>query len=111
MQIKYDGGVIPCCAFRLGQQYTDVDDPRCAGDVFRTSIHDVWNSEEYQRARRLVCSPQSIKSDPSLATNFCDACPRIFDTDYAAATCRWGRECTFEELYAIGANGRPVRRR
>ncbi len=111
MLIKYNGDVLPCCCFRLGQQYTTTDAPRCVGNVFKTSLHEVWNSVPYQQVRRLVCNPQSSKSGPSLRENFCDACPRLFDTDYSEKTCRFGKDCSFEELYTIGVNGRPVRRR
>ena len=110
-QIKYNGDVLPCCCHRLGQQYTRVDDPRCAGNVFETSVRDVWNSIEYQRARHLVSRPHSIESDASLSENFCAACPRLFDTDYDTATCRWGDKYAFEDLYSIDLRGRPARRR
>jgi MoaA/NifB/PqqE/SkfB family radical SAM enzyme len=110
-QIKYNGDVLPCCCFRLGQQYTATGDPRCVGNVFKTSLCEVWNSVQYQQVRRLVCNPQSSKSDAALRENFCDACPRLFDTDYWEKTCRFGNDYSFEELYTIGVNGRPVRRR
>ncbi|MHC4609306.1 MAG: SPASM domain-containing protein, partial [Planctomycetota bacterium] len=110
MQLKYNGDVLPCCCYRLGQQYTRVDDPRSVGNVLETSVREVWNSIHYQQSRRLASNPQSVESDPSLGKNFCDACPRIFDTDFAERTCRFGKDFSFEELYTIGVNGRPVRR-
>ena len=110
MQIKYNGEALPCCCFRLGHQYSKIDDSRSVGNVFETSVREVWNSIEYQRVRRLVCNPQASESDTSLEKNFCFACPRFFDTDYAERTCRFGNDFSFEELYLIDANGRPVRR-
>jgi MoaA/NifB/PqqE/SkfB family radical SAM enzyme len=110
-QIKYNGDVLPCCCFRLGQQYTRIDDPRCVGNVFEGGVRQVWNSMAYRQSRRLASKPQAIRSEPWLGENFCYACPRVFETDYAEATCRWGRDYSFEELYLIGPRGRPVRRR
>lgn len=110
MQLKYNGDVIPCCCFRLGHQYTRTDDPRCLGNVFETSVSQVWNSVAYQEVRRLVSSPRLAASDPSLQSNFCEACPRLFDTDYTQKTCRLGKDHSFQELYTIGVNGRPTRR-
>jgi MoaA/NifB/PqqE/SkfB family radical SAM enzyme len=111
LQIKYNGDVLPCCCHRLGQQYARMDDPRCAGNVFDTSVRQVWNSTEYHRARRLVSRPRSIDSDATLSGHFCAACPRVFHTDYATATCRWGEDYSFEDLYTVDPRGRPVRRR
>ena len=108
--IKYNGDVIPCCAFRLGHQYARGEDPRAVGNVFTTPFRQVWNSPEYRRVRRLVCDPEAIRSNPSLADTFCDACPRLFESDYQERTCRYGSEYTFEQFYTIGANGRPRRR-
>jgi len=110
MQIKYNGDVIPCCCFRLGRQYTEEDDGRCVGNVLKTSVCEVWNSPEYRRVRRLVCNPSSSTSDGALAANFCYECPRLFETNFAALS-YWGKDHTFEELYALGPEGRPIRRR
>lgn len=109
-QIKYNGDVLPCCCHRLGQQYARDGDPRCVGNVFATSVREVWDSREYRLARRLAARPQSIETDPSLSNHFCAACPRLFDTDFDSV-CHWGQDCAFEDMYTIGENGRPVRRR
>lgn len=107
--VKYDGGVIPCCAFRLGEQYTATDNPRVVGNVFQTGLHAVWNSPAYRQLRRFVSHPQAYGSEPALAQTFCDQCPRLFDSDYQQQTCRFGDEFAFEDLYTLGADGRPVR--
>ncbi len=110
MVIKYDGDVIPCCCYRHGQQYTSIDDPRVLGNVFETSVRDVWNSRAYQRARRLVANPELIKSEASLEESFCYACKQIFETDIEAKRDFRGGTHSIEELYTIGEDGRPIRR-
>jgi MoaA/NifB/PqqE/SkfB family radical SAM enzyme len=109
--VKYDGDVLPCCAFRLGHQYTSRDDPRAVGNVFTDRLRDVWNNAEYRRARRLACNPEAIRDDPTLAESFCDACPRLFETDFVERTCRYGSEYDYDDFYIIGPDGLPIRRR
>ncbi len=111
MVIKYNGDVIPCCCYRHGQQYTSSDDPRVLGNVFETSVREVWTSPAYQHVRRLVANPESIKSDASLEESFCHACKQIFETDVLTKRDFRGTTHSFEELYAINEEGRPVRRR
>lgn len=111
MQIKYNGDVIPCCCFRLGQQYSNTDAPRCVGNVFETSVREVWNSAQYRDVRRIISRPGLTSSTPSLKKNFCYACPRLFNTDYAEKTCRFGDKYSFEDLYETDERGRPFRRK
>jgi len=108
MQIKYNGDVIPCCAYRLGTQYTGTDNSQSLGNVFETSIREVWNSSKYRELRRFVSAPELIKSATSLEKTFCYGCPNIFDTD-VEKNYRNGKLYTFEELYTIGDKGTPVR--
>lgn len=108
--VRYDGQVLPCCAFRLGQQYTTVDDPRALGNAFETSLWDVWTSPAYDDVRRLARDPAICPTDPKWGLNFCDSCPRLFESDYHERTCRFADEHRYEDLYTIGADGRPVRR-
>lgn len=108
--VKYDGTVLPCCAYRLGEQYTDEDDPRHLGNALESSVWDVWTSPEYRTVRRFVSDPTLAEREPELTSNFCDACPRLFNTDYVERTCRYANEHAFEELYTMGADGRPHRR-
>lgn len=108
--IKYNGDVIPCCAYRLGEQYVPEDHSRAVGNVFETSLREVWNSPQYRAMRRWVSRPSLIRSQPELGETFCDGCPRLFETNYEAQTCRYASEHRFEDLYALGEDGRPVRR-
>ncbi|UCG34023.1 MAG: SPASM domain-containing protein, partial [Phycisphaerales bacterium] len=108
--VKYDGAVLPCCAFRLGHQYTDCDDPRDVGNTFKNSFWEIWTSPAYRTVRRFACDPTLAERDASLAENFCHACPRLFETNYTERTCRFANEHTFEQLYTIGPDGRPRRR-
>lgn len=110
MAIKYNGDVIPCCNHRVGAQYSSTADPRTVGNVFRTSVREVWNSPEYRAVRRLVCNPGLVESDASLEASFCCDCSRIFDTDQGE-NIRHGQQYAFEDLYEVGPNGTPVRRR
>jgi hypothetical protein len=107
MVIKYNGDVIPCCWYRLGSQYTETDDPMVLGNVFETSVREVWNSQRYREARRLVGSPEAVKSESNLAETFCYACARLFNIDRKPIR---GDKHRFEEFYTLGADGRPVRR-
>jgi len=109
--VKYDGDVIPCCSFRLGEQYTATDTPRAVGNALRGGVAAVWNSPAYREIRRFAARPEAYATEPGLAETFCDQCPRLFDTDYRMQTCRFGNEHTFEELYTRDAQGHPVRRR
>ena len=108
MLIKYNGDVIPCCNYRSGMQYTGTDNPQALGNIFETSIREVWNSPKYRELRRLVSNPELIESATSLEESFCYGCPVIFDTDVRKNE-RSGRLYTFEELYTIGDKGTPVR--
>ncbi len=110
MVIKYNGDVIPCCNHRVGAQYGRTDDPRTMGNVFETSVREVWNSPQYRVLRRLVSDPGLVKSDTSLEASFCCDCPRLFDTDRGDNR-RHAQQYAFEDLYEIGPNGTPVRKR
>ena len=109
MLVKYNGDVIPCCNYRVGTQYTTTDDPRVLGNVFETSIQEVWNSPKYRESRRLVSNPELVESETLLRENFCYGCPVIFETE-REKNVRSGSRYTFEELYTIGEKGSPVRR-
>lgn len=107
--IKYNGDVIPCCSYRIGMQYTEQDDPRILGNVFRTSLADVWNNEKYRRARRLVNDPGAVLHDPSLQDDFCYGCGVLYETTERKGR-RNAREHRYEDLYEIGPDGRSVRK-
>ena len=79
------------------------------GNVFETSVSEVWNARPYQLARRLVSNPERIRSEPELAGSFCDGCFVIFDTDIKK-TARWANQHRYEEVFTEGPRGRPVRR-
>ena len=61
--IKYNGDVIPCCTHRQGMQYAPGADARVFGNVFEKEFAEIWNSPEYQQARRIVSDP--TRSEPS----------------------------------------------
>jgi MoaA/NifB/PqqE/SkfB family radical SAM enzyme len=108
MQIKWDGDVIPCCYHRVSEQYRPEGDARPVGNVFETSIAEVWNSPAYRRLRRLVADPRRSASEPELAGSFCEGCAAVFETTDTAAE-RTGDQWAWEELYERDAK-RRVRR-
>lgn len=98
LQVKYNGDVIPCCYYRHADQYRDGADGRVVGNVFDTSVWDVWNSPEYRRLRRLVANPEREAAKPEQASAFCQGCPTIFHTDSASHELL-GSEHRWEDLY------------
>ena len=108
MVIKYNGDVLPCCDYRIGSAYASTGDPWVVGNVFETSIRQVWNSPKYRQSRRLVSNPELVESEPWLKENFCYGCRKIFETD-VEKNLRSGSHYRFEELYTIGEKGTPVR--
>jgi len=111
IQIKYNGDVIPCCNYRLGLQYSSTSGPqdqRIIGNVFQTSLWEIWNSPTYRALRRFVSHPARMRREPILAETFCDGCPRLFDTD-TAEVMRSGHKYHWEELYAFDNKGHVVR--
>ncbi len=110
MQIKYNGDVIPCCYHRHGEQYAGPDaDSRIVGNVFESSVWEVWNSREYRALRRLVARPQRSLAEPELRTTFCEGCPTVFDTD-SNVRVRHGHEHDWDDLYTRDRRGRVWRR-
>ncbi len=82
MLIKYNGDVIPCCQYRQSMQYSSQDDPLVVGNVFETSVWQVWNSPQYRELRRLVSKPELVESETSLKKSFCYGCSQIFNVDF-----------------------------
>lgn len=109
MVVKYNGDVIPCCNFRIGQQYTDVDDARVLGNIFETSLDEVWNNQQFRDARRLVSNPELAKTEPRLKEHFCYSCPVIFKTTEPQVSRNASRH-RHEDIYEMGADGRPIRK-
>ncbi|MFL5386223.1 MAG: SPASM domain-containing protein [Longimicrobiaceae bacterium] len=107
LQIKYDGDVVPCVNYRMGPQYSTSGDRRIVGNVFRTSVWEVWNSPRYQALRRIVSRPRRARSEPALTTTFCDGCPHIFDT-HVDRNLRRATEHRWEDLYQIDSRKRVV---
>jgi MoaA/NifB/PqqE/SkfB family radical SAM enzyme len=108
MQVKYDGDVIPCCYHRVAEQYRPSGDARTVGNVFETSVAEVWNSAAYRRLRRLVSDPRRTESESGLAGSFCEGCPAVFDTTDEAAQ-RTGENWDWDALFERDGRGR-VRR-
>jgi MoaA/NifB/PqqE/SkfB family radical SAM enzyme len=98
MQIKWDGDVLPCCYHRVAEQYRPDGDARPVGNVFATSVAEVWNSPAYRHLRRLVSDPRRSATEPDLAGAFCEGCPAVFDTTDTAAE-RTGERWAWEDLY------------
>jgi len=109
MVIKYNGDVIPCCTYRHGTQYMKEADPRILGNVFQTSVKEVWNGEKYRQARRMVNNPESIKTQPDLANHFCYGCGALFENNDQDLAHHSSRE-KWEDLYVLGEDGRPIRK-
>lgn len=78
MTIKWNGDVIPCCSFRQDEQY-DSKSPtnRILGNIFETSIEDVWNSQAYQNARAFVSNPKRFMENEGAESEFCYGCKRV----------------------------------
>lgn len=109
MVIKYDGSVIPCCEYRRGPQYQKGGDARVLGNVFETSVAEVWNSDHYRVARQLATNPKAMQGHPYADKHFCHGCPVLYQTN-AESFKRIADEYTWEELYTLDHRGRPVRR-
>ena len=109
MVIKYNGDVIPCCEHRMAAQHMKGGDARVFGNVFQTGVAEVWNSEEYRKARRIVSNPEVVEAQPELRRHFCDGCFVIFDTEIAK-TARWANDHRWEELFEMDERGRPRRK-
>lgn len=110
MQIKYNGDVIPCCTYRTIEQYQTGANPRVLGNVFETSVWEVWNSAAYRQIRRFVGRPSRILADPSLAETFCHGCPELFETN-SLETHLTGDKHRWEDYYERDERGRVQPRR
>ncbi len=110
MVIKYDGDVVPCCWYRIYSHNSSdpVDRSTVLGNVFETSVWDVWNSEKYRIARRLVSNPALTEKDHTFNDHYCYECPLIYETDWKKNH-RKAPEWEFDDLYTL-VEGRPVRR-
>lgn len=110
MVIKYNGDVIPCCSFRIGHQYSTTNDARIFGNVFQTSVAEVWNNEKFRQARRMVSNPEIVLKEPHLKEHFCYACPALFQTTDPAGR-NFANNIQWDEHYTLGADGRPIPKR
>lgn len=110
MTIKYNGDAIPCCEYRHGQQYTDKpEEARAVGNVFASSVWDVWTSKEYDKLRRLVSNPERAKEEAALKNTFCEGCHLVYDTDFGKVQ-KNGDRVAWEDIYEKDAKGRVVRK-
>jgi len=110
MVIKYNGDVIPCCSYRIGHQYSTKDDPHILGNIFETSLVEVWNNERYRQARRMVNDPGIVLSEPELKNHFCYGCPALFETTDTTPQ-DFGNHTRWEDRYELGPDGRPLARK
>jgi len=106
MLIKHNGDVLPCCNYRYGEQYAEGVRARTLGNVFETSVREVWNSPAYQELRRFVLNPRLIEKRPELKETFCYCCWNLFHTDYLELR---GNRHVFDQVYTINDRGIPVR--
>ena len=97
--VRYDGGVIPCCNYRVGEQYSGSTERREVGNVFDAGVWSVWNSLAYRELRRLVANPSRSAREPKLAASFCQDCPVLFET---ASPAKGADEHRWEEFYEQG---------
>jgi len=77
MVIKYNGDVIPCCIYRKGLQYIPSEHQGIVGNVFETSVSEVWNNEVYQEIRKFVINPGIISRKTVYKDSFCFGCEHI----------------------------------
>jgi MoaA/NifB/PqqE/SkfB family radical SAM enzyme len=108
MQVKYDGDTIPCCYHRQSEQYRPGGDARPVGNVFSTSIREVWNSPRYQLLRRISRNPAAAEQDGA-SSSFCHGCPVVYETDAAAHELVADRH-SWDDVYARGDDGKVYRR-
>lgn len=109
MTIKWNGDVLPCCTYRIGAQHTKGESPeaRALGNVFETSVWDVWNALPYRQSRRLVSNPERERDEPELKQNFCHGCWIIYDTD-AQSKWRMSDRYAYEDLFQTTDARRPI---
>lgn len=110
MVIKYNGDVIPCCSYRIGHQYNKKDDPRILGNVFQTSVAEIWNNEKYRQARRMVNDPSVVQKEPHLKDHFCYGCGAIYETTDRGAELMANHK-RWDDHYVLDESGRPVAKR
>ena len=108
--INYNGDVIPCCWYRMyAHNSSDPKDRSTVfGNIFESSLKEIWNSEPYRIARRLVSRPELAVGNPLYRKHYCYHCPQIFETDWRKNH-RIAPEWTFDDVYEM-IDGRPVRR-
>ncbi len=113
--IKYNGDVIPCCEHRAAAQHVGQDsrldaEARTLGNIFESSLEEIWNSEDYQQVRRLVNDPERCETEPELKKTFCDGCFVCFETSINEDSRIWGNDTAFEEVYQLDEKGKPHRK-
>jgi len=113
MTIMYNGEVLPCCEWRRGSLYASStkspQDYRSLGNVFETSVKEVWHGAGFQQARALCGNPTRVGSQPELKEHFCDSCPSIYNVIKPGMARPWGKAYKFEDVYRLDEHGRPVR--
>lgn len=80
MTIKWNGDVIPCCSHRQDEQYNPARDPITSfGNIFETSLLEVWNSPQYITARKYVSNPNAYANEANemAKKEFCHGCSKI----------------------------------
>jgi MoaA/NifB/PqqE/SkfB family radical SAM enzyme len=108
MLIKYNGDVIPCCNHRLGNQYTNQESV-VIGNAFKSSVKEIWRSNNYSQLRKLIADPSRINSEEEMKKTFCYGCPKLFigesKSDRLSA-----RDHDYEEFYSLNKKGIPIRK-
>jgi MoaA/NifB/PqqE/SkfB family radical SAM enzyme len=110
MVIKFDGDVIPCCAYRQGEQYSTDGDARTVGNVFDASVKEVWQSETYNNLRALANNPEKAEAEGKGKNSFCESCSFIHETTRVETARRAAQGVRWEDEYTQDANKIPVRK-
>ncbi|MCH7868387.1 MAG: SPASM domain-containing protein [Myxococcales bacterium] len=108
--VKSNGDVIPCCWNREGEQYTPDGDKRVVGNVFESSLKEIWKSPKYETMRAMVNNPEKAMNESSDAKeSFCHGCSMLFDTTRNENR-QSARDYTWDDIFTMGPNGDPIRR-
>lgn len=69
-----NGNVYGCCHYRMDENYLRQSETRPLGNILETPLPEIYASEAYRTARRLVKDPAGHGPEPG---HFCHGCPVI----------------------------------
>ncbi len=70
--VSPEGKVYGCCHYRMDENYLRVAESRPMGDIFTASFDEIYASEAFRTARKLVHDPARHGPQPD---HFCHGCP------------------------------------